>query len=123
MAISQILQNTISLYNGIKIVGSILTNPADATILADTGALSKDNYLFGFIIETSLAGEIVDIQHRNAANSANIDFIRIRISNAWTEYPIFPSKIPIALNERIRIVQSGAIVGEVQASIFYVRVY
>jgi len=123
MAVSQIIQNTISLYRGQKIVGSVLTNPTDQTILVDTGALSKDDYLFGFIIETSVAGATVDIQHRNAANSSNIDFIRIRIVNAWTEYPIFPSKIPMDLNERIRVIMSGGITGEIQASIFYIRVY
>jgi hypothetical protein len=123
MAISQVIQNTISLYEGIKVAGSVLTNPADTTVIIDTGQLEKGNYLLGFIIETSAAGAAVDIQHRNAANSANIDFVRIRIPNVGTEYPLFPSKIKIDTNERIRLTMSGGITGEIQANIFYIRVY
>lgn len=122
MAISQIIQNTISLYDGEKVAGSVLTNPADATVIVDTGQLDEGNYLFGFIIENSVAAN-VDIQHRNSANNANIDFMRVRIANAGTEYPIFPSKIKIETNQRIRLVMSGGITGEIQANIFYIRVY
>lgn len=122
MAISQILQNTISLYDGIKVAGSVLTNPADTTVMVDTGQLEEGNYLFGFIIEASVAAN-VDIQHRNAANSANIDFIKIRVANAGTEYPLFPSKVRINTNQRVRLVMSGGITGEIQANIFYIRVY
>lgn len=122
MAISQIIQNTISLYDGEKVAGSVLTNPADTTVIVDTGQLDEGNYLFGFIMESSVAAN-VDVQHRNAANGANIDFVRIRISDAGTEYPLFPSKIKIETNQRIRLVMSGGITGEIQANIFYIRVY
>lgn len=122
MAISQIIQNTISLYDGEKVAGSVLTNPADTTVIVDTGQLEEGNYLFGFIMESSVAAN-VDVQHRNAANSANVDFMRIRISDAGTEYPLFPSKIKIETNQRIRLVMSGGITGEIQANIFYIRVY
>lgn len=122
MAISQIIQNTISLYDGEKIAGSVLTNPSDSTVIVDTGQLEEGNYLFGFIISNSVAANI-DIQHRDAANSSNIDFMRIRIANAGTEYPLFPSKIKIETNQRIRLIMSGGITGGIQANIFYIRVY
>lgn len=122
MAISSIIQNTISLEDGIRIVGSLLTNPSSGDITVDTGALSEGNYLFGFLVTTSVAA-IIDIQHRNAANSANINSFRTRASQEGTGHILFPSKIRIATSERIRMVMGGTITGELQASIFYVKIY
>lgn len=122
MAVTNIVQNTISLEDGEKTVGSLLTNPSSGGVVVDTGQLSEGNYLFGFLVTTSVAA-IIDIQHRNAANSANIDSFRTRASQEGTGHILFPSKIRLATNERIRLVMGGTITGELQATIFYVKVY
>ena len=121
MPISLIVRNTISIGDGNKIVGSFVTNPVDNTVLADTGSLVEGNYLFGFITTSSIAATVL-LQHRDSLNASNIDAIKIIIAAAGTDYPLFPSKVYINKNERIRIVMSGGIIGEIQGSIFYIKV-
>ena len=113
-------RSTIGIGAGGKAVGNVQTNPVATTVLTDTGQLPAGEYLFGLILYTTVAA-VIDIQHRNAGNSANIDFIRINIATAGTEYPLFPSKITIAQNERIRIYLPTGITGDIQGSVFYVK--
>ena len=109
---------TISIRTGLKYPGDIYTNPADAQVLADTGQLQAGNYLFSFILHATVAA-IVDIQHRNVANDGNVDTpVRVSVAANSNEYPFYPSKINIVANQRVRIVLSGGITGNVQASIF-----
>ena len=100
--------------------GSILTNPIATTVLVDTGALSAGRYLFSVSAESDVAW-IYDIQHRNAANGANVAAQRRRPA-AGSEDFLFPNKITIAENERVRLLLVNGVTGEVQACIFYVEV-
>ena len=113
---------TTTLNNGVKIVGNILNNPGGGTLLVDTGALAAGNYLVGFILSHT-AATLVDVQHRDSTNTNNIENpIRLVYGGGDTEYPMWPSKITIALNQRLRVVMAQALVGDIQASVFLVLV-
>lgn len=113
---------TTTLRDGVKVVGSILSNPGGGTLLVDTGALAAGNYLVGFIISHT-AATYIDVQHRDSTNTANIENpIRLVYGGGDTEYPMWPSKITIALNQRLRVVMAQALVGDIQASVFLVLV-
>lgn len=101
--------------------GTVQTNPADTAVLADTGALPAGNYLVG-VTGCASAAEVYDVQHRNAANAATLKTQRRRVRALDNDDFLFPNKITLALNERIRVVQAGALVGEIQVSIFAVPV-
>ena len=97
--------------------GAVATNPADQAVLVDTGALPAANYLIHVTGAGSVAW-VYDIQHRNAANSANIAVQRRRCA-AGNEDLILGNKLTLAKDERIRCVLQGTIVGEVQMSILF----
>jgi hypothetical protein len=96
--------------------GSILTNPADTTLLADTGALDPGDYLIAVHGATSV-DEAFDVQHRDSANSSNIEAQRRRPLKGDIDW-VVPSRVRLAANERIRCIQVGNVTGEVQLSIF-----
>ena len=100
--------------------GSVLTNPTANTIIVDTGALSAGRYLFAISGESDVAW-VYDIQHRNAANSANVSAQRRRPASGSEDF-LFPNKITIAANERVRILLTTGVTGEIQACIFYLEV-
>jgi len=84
--------------------------PAANTVLADTGALAAGQYdieVDAGSSDTVALGKHIEIQHRNAANGANLHTYVIpgplAQSFVW-------KKIHVALNERIRG-QSGVIAG------------
>lgn len=100
--------------------GSVNTNPADQTILVDSGAMTAGTYLFAVVGAGSVAW-IYDVEQRNAANSANIDAQRRRPA-AGNEDFLFPNKVTLAASERLRCILQGAVVGEVQMSLFWMEV-
>lgn len=106
--------------NGTWVDGSIFTNPTDQTLLVDTGALPAGDYLVA-VNGAASADEVFDVQHRNAANSANVNVQRRRPKAGDIDW-VFSNKFTVAANERIRVLQSGGLTGEVQLSIFYVEV-
>jgi len=96
--------------------GSVLTNPADLTIVVDTGPMTAGNYLLSMLAAGSVA-VVYDWQHRDASNTSTLHSQRRR----WASGPIddlFGNDIALASGERIRIILQGAIVGEFQGSIF-----
>lgn len=103
--------------SGIWTSGAILTNPVDGTLLVDTGPLSNGNYLLACVGAGSVAWTF-DTQLRDAANATSLQSQRRRPA-AGNEDFLFASKIAIALNQRLRCLLVGVIVGEVQMSIFY----
>lgn len=104
---------------GVWTSGSILTNPTNGTLLADTGQLVRGWYLFA-VSGAGSGSWIFDVQHRNAANTANNDSQRRRPA-AGDEDWILANPIFVETNERLRIVLSGDMVGEVQMSIFHLE--
>ncbi|MEM4313088.1 MAG: hypothetical protein QXH95_03430 [Thermoplasmata archaeon] len=120
MSISFIVKSLIGV-GGNLIDGNLFVNPLADTIIVDTNGLQLGYYYFGFVVTSSVAC-IIDIEHRDESNSQNKHRIRIRM-NAGTEYPIFWNPIQILNNERIRLKLIGGITGEIQGSIFYIKVH
>ena len=109
---------TATLGDGSKVVGTVQSSPVAGTVLVDTGALAANNYLFGFVVSHS-ASVILDVQHRNATNTGDVDTpIRLRFSGDDTEYPIWPSKIALVTSERIRVVMAASVIGDIQVAVF-----
>lgn len=92
------------------------TNPTDATVLADTGALTPAIYEFTYIL-TASAATVFLIQHRNAANLASVAEFRIRVPAGETKTYSLGKKSIRTANERVRIITEGVIVGAAQAMI------
>ena len=91
-----------------------LEHPDDAV---DTGQLPEGDYLFGFVgFATALT--VYDIELRNAANGATIRSQRRRFP-AGNEDVLIPSKVYLETNQRLRAMLVGAIVGDVQLSVFH----
>jgi hypothetical protein len=101
---------------GVWTIGSVLTNPADGAVIVDSGPLAGSNYLFS-ISGASSIDWVYDVQLRDATN-ANTLFSQRRRCKAGNEDFIFPNKLPMSTNQRLRLVLVGAIVGELQMSIF-----
>ena len=93
---------------------TIVTNSAAApgagTVLTDTGALPGGRYEVIITItadDTAAAGKFIELQHRNAANNANVD--------TWGNFPVPQGGAPqprfeivLADGERLRLVTGGA---------------
>jgi len=98
------------------ITGGILTNPAIDTILADSGALAGGQTSVKIIFGGSVAA-IATIEHRNAANTVNVNSQVIAIvANQAVEFEL--PGVTFAASERIRLRLNAAVTGSLQASIF-----
>ena len=107
--------------NGIWDDGALTTNPSTDAVLKDTGALEAGDYLFGFMFQATAAA-IFRVEWRNAANAATLKSQNVPIPASNLIEPIFPTKIVLAANERIRVVIVAGITGDAQASIFRSRI-
>ncbi len=90
----------------------VVVNPGAATVLADTGALTLNN----FLVEVHFSSTVIAdfrIEWRNAANAANVA--------SWSSfadshgYTLGPWNLRLAASERIRILNIAAVVGSVTA--------
>lgn len=93
-----------------------IVDPADQTVLADTGPLTMGISAAAIII-TASTGVVVEIVRRNAANNADVHAQPLQIS---AYVPFIASGLPIGLsmNERIQLrVKGDGIVGTVEGSI------
>jgi hypothetical protein len=99
--------------------GTILTDPTNGAILVDSGPVEGGYYLVGVVGSASVP-LVYDLQRRNAANSVTVQSQRRRFGGDPNENDdmLFPNKIPLQQNERMRCVLVGAITGEVQLSLF-----
>lgn len=83
--------------------------PADLTVLADTGAQAVGNWDVTIMLSASDAGvgaSGIQIQRRDAANATNIWAQRFNIFDPNNLVVSF--RTPLALNERIRVMKTGA---------------
>jgi hypothetical protein len=94
----------------------IQTNPATDFILADTGALT-DTLTRATIVLGGSAAMIATLEHRNAANSANLN-AQVFASPINVASPFYLDGLSIAPGERLRLRLNAAVTGSVQASIF-----
>jgi hypothetical protein len=96
----------------------VQTNPSTDAILADTGALSASGRLGE--IKVVLGGNIAavcTIEHRNAANNANLNS-QVIACLANGNYDISLPGLSWGASERFRVRLNVGVVGSVQASIF-----
>lgn len=100
----------------------VISGPSANDVLADTGSLGGGSYnLYSLTVSASLAAT-VEIQHRNAANNANVFSQRYFLSALNPLCLPFSGSPPFTLdtNERIRVVITSALpLGSIQASFFY----
>ena len=98
--------------------------PAINTVLADTGPLAVGNWTFKVLIEVvdgSAAFSRVALQHRDAANAANVwEVNHYTIAGAPTLHREISFAKTIVLNERIRAINlvAGPAGSAYQATIF-----
>jgi len=97
--------------------------PAAATVLADTGALAAGDYEVVAHVgsdDTAAAGKDVEVEHRDAANTATLHRHLVPVPGAGSWYV---PRIALALNERIRVVTGAAgAAGSIYTADIYVRV-
>lgn len=98
--------------------GSI-ENPTTGTILADTGQLAAGIYDFLFMIDGTGAAPFF-LQHRNAANDADINYYVVHNSAAGLFLSLHVFGFKMAANERMRIAPANDLVGWYNGSIQYV---
>jgi hypothetical protein len=107
----------------------LLTNPTTATVVADTGALTSDlggsgTYEVLVTFSTS-ATAIFQVEHRNIANSANVDDVQIFqvAANTVVAIPLrFFLKVDATGGERVRVMMQTNLTGNASASITVQRV-
>ena len=98
--------------------------PAINTVLADTGPLAVGNWTFKVLIEVvdgSAAFSRTALQHRDAANAANVwEVNNLTIATASALHREISFSKSIVLNERIRVINliAGPAGSAYQATIF-----
>lgn len=100
------------------VAGSVLNNPANGTVVADSGAIADAGHYFLAAIVAADADFVYDIQHRNAANDTTLKTQRRYIKASIPDTAILPVPIEIAVGERVRLVSVGGLTGNVQGSVF-----
>jgi hypothetical protein len=96
-----------------------LAAPAANTNHADTGPLAAGTYQFAYLLTLAGAAASVGfrIRHRNAADAADITSTLVTTSNTISLMGSFVEAL--ALNERVRIENSGAGAGTMQGVIWF----
>lgn len=84
------------------------TAAAAPTTVVDTGALPAGTYEGEFYCRADANAQVLDLEHRNAANGANLDIVRVDIGQYTAGGPKLTVMGPhfsvaLALNERLRI--------------------
>lgn len=99
------------------------TAPAIGAVIADTGALPAGTYLVEIRAAGSCvraAGKQLEVQHRNAANAANVNILATTPGEPVTTETF---RVVLALNERIRIVVGAVAFAAAEIANGLVRVY
>jgi hypothetical protein len=102
-------------------IGAVVGAPASGTVLADTGQLIAGRWLFKCICGNNDSGPMqIDIKHRNAANNADIEFIRVGGNYSAGANKEIDAYFTLAANERVQIATHDAATGGTnwQATIF-----
>src|SRR6267142_2385400 len=96
--------------------GTLTTNPSDAAVLVDTGALAAGKYFLVVSAWASVAAAY-DVQHRNAANSATNKSQRRAVAANGNDDLVLGT-LTLVASERLRVAQAGALTGVIQVSLF-----
>lgn len=99
-----------------------LTDPADDTVVADTGQITSPGLYDILVLAVASASAQVKLQHRNAANTANVDD-ESGIYVPANQSVVVPWRFAINnKNERIRVIMDDALTGTMWCSINAQRV-
>lgn len=105
--------------------GTITTNPAINTVLADGLARAEAptpdgvEYDYLVVISASAAAD-VSIEHRNAANGANVEVVTHILPASLIALLI---QVRLAQNERLRVIMAAALTGRISASLHKIRAH
>jgi hypothetical protein len=97
--------------------GAIVTNPGSAAVLETTGALPDGDYFFSFLL-TSDADAVFQIAHRDSTDSSDVHVKDIPVPTNTMVEVIFPTKLTLALYERLSVRNKTSFTGNAQATIF-----
>ena len=97
-------------------------NPVNGTVLVDTGALVHQSYDIDIWLSdtANLGGDYLQIQWRNAANTADIWAFRVMFLASTTFHMRLQNFYP-ALSERVRVIATGNIVGAISSAMYWVQ--
>lgn len=98
----------------------IVNNPGNDQVIVDTGAMTAGRYLIG-VDGAADNTWTYDVQHRDSTNTSTLHFVR-RIPAAGNDDLLFPNKITLAQDERIRVVCVGTPTINAQLSLFTLEV-
>lgn len=104
---------------GTWVSSSVVTNPGNGQVIVDTGALTAGRYLFG-VNGAADNTWTYDVQHRDSTNATTLNFVR-RIPASGNDDLLFPNKVTVAQDERVRVVCVGTPTINLQLSIFYME--
>ena len=97
--------------------GALFVNPPANQVLADTGPVRKGVHRVMLFIWASTGFEAI-FERRDAANAMTVKAQVLGV--VLTNLPFAPTvSIETEANERLRLITRAAVVGEVEASIFY----
>lgn len=105
-------------------VGGQLTAPIAGAVIADTGALAAGDYLVEIeagSADTLAAGKGIRIEHRNAANAANVRQGTVVPAGAHATFRW--ARVTVAANERIRATVAGVAAAASSEYGAHIRVY
>lgn len=98
------------------ITGGLQTNPGSGVVLADTGAAPSAQVLGLRLLASTSARAGIEIQHRNAANNANIWQHAFLLAADQPLNLVVP--VTVDLGERVRVVTITSVAsGQAQASL------
>jgi hypothetical protein len=96
-----------------------ITNPALNQVLLDTGALAAKERLFQVFVSSTVAIPL-EVQWRDATDTATLKSQIIAVpASTFVQMFQFLSEIPMAANERLRIIAVSAATGSVSCSLDY----
>ena len=105
---------------GFWVSSSVVTNPGNNQVIVSTGPLTAGTYLFG-VNGASDNTWTYDVKWMDSTDTVTHQFIR-RIPAAGNDDLLFPSKITIADQERVKVVCVGTPTANVQLSIFHFEI-
>ena len=109
--------------NGYWHTGALVTNPSNGEVLVDTGPMQvvRASYWLVGVMSYATANAVFDLQLRSADNTTTLQQQRRGIDvslRGRNDDMILFNKIPVNQEQRLRCVLVGAVVGEVQLSLF-----
>ncbi len=107
-------------YAGAEVFSGRATNPAANAVITDTGALPAGDYdiqAMWSAVGTPMTREFFELQHRNAANAANISNWQMGMVGGATVHMEVKFSLEVALNERFRFLIGQGLTGVIGATI------